>query len=532
MFFRREVDRLKALSKSTGGRIYFGLYENLRNGEIHPDSLKMVQVDAVLEHASRNGWDVWAKNEKSHEVVYFPVRKSQEHFSALDFMSVKDKGRGDADSVPIKPGISLWDGLYDGLKKVPLQIWIGVLVLVLLLWGGIYLLFGATPGSTADDEVRTPRKRAADFQAWSKKEAALVANTAGTGALHLFSEEGGQKIGWWQARFSLPSEKAVRAALSRRVPEYLRVAELRPLTVGPAEDGEGVSVLYAVKFKAKDDVYAVSVIAEPTPATLVGTTAKFPPQAAPLVGALVLADDLPPGFAYRPDDRTLLLAKGQTAEVTWRVNQAAKEDGVWKVLDADPIQFEANGEYESALLDGNRKGVPAARLLRSAFAVESGTASEKKALAAFSDRVVAIETQVADFRRTKLADVPEARRDTTKFGGNGSGEPTKTGMRVVGGAAGGAGVGALAGGGEGAGWGALGGAVLGGIYDLVSKSNDADKLKKAQEADYQRQLAARNAALRKADAETAAYADQLYAAYAEELKARAEAQEKQFRAAF
>ncbi|WP_157895358.1 hypothetical protein [Verrucomicrobium sp. GAS474] len=380
------------------------------------------------------------------------------------------------------------------------------------------------PGSTSDDEIHTARKRTNDFAAWSRKETALVSNTAGTGSLHLFGEEAKQKVGWWDARFKLPSEKAVRAALQRRLPDYLRIAALRPLSLTPGEDGDGVAVLYAVKLKARDDVYAVSVVAEPAP-----TLAPMPSLAEPLVDLLVLADDLPPGFAYRPDDRTLLLAKGQSAEVTWKVNQAVKEEGVWKVIDADPIHFEANGAYEYGLLDGNRKGTPAARLIRSADALETGAASEKTALAGFGERVGVIEKQIGDFRRAKLAEVPDARRDTSKFGGNGSGEPTKTGMRVGGGAVGGAGIGALAGGGEGAGWGALGGAVLGGIYDIVSKSNDADKLKKAQDADYQRQLSARSAAQRRADAETTAYANQLYAAYAQELKAKAEAQVKKIK---
>jgi len=398
---------------------------------------------------------------------------------------------------------------------------VALLLAIGVVWGGRWLLFGSLPGSVADDEVRSARKRAADFQTWSRKEQILVSDTAGIGSLRLFGEEARQKVGWRQTRFGLPGEKTVRAVLARRLPEYLRVVEVRALSAAPAEEGEGVSIVYAVKLKAKDDVYAVSVSGESSPA-------KLPAPAVPLVGSLVLADDLPPGLAYRPDDRTLLLARGQTADVTWRVNQAAVDEGLWKIFDADPIQFQASAEYEGRLI-AEAGGTKPVRLIRSGFDIENGGASEKAVLGAFVGRVAAIEKQVADFRAAKLAAVPGARKDTTPFGGDGSGEPTKTGMRVGGGAVGGAGIGALAGGGEGAGWGALGGAVLGGIYDLVSKSNDEAKLKKAQEADYQRQLAARNAALRRADAETAAYAGGLYADYAKELAEKAEAQRKKLR---
>lgn len=402
-------------------------------------------------------------------------------------------------------------------KKSARQLPLGVLALlgVLLLASlgvTLFLLFNKASGSTENDELVSKSKQAEDYQLWRDHLVQVVTAPPSNGSLDLVANAG-TKIGWWERNFQLPNEKAIRAALQRRLPEGFKLSGFEPIKVLTTE--EGTQVDYRVKLKSLQSLYAIGLaplVAEP----------KSPARAQELIKLLKATPDLPAGQAYQLETKSEILLAGQLITVPWTVRQAVKEEGQWKVLNAEPLYFQQDPAFETKLLATQGS---TARLLRNAETLEETAARQKSSLATFQARLSSIQQQVAEFRQNKLAALPaNARMSNEKFGGSGSGEPTKSAARIGGsaaaGAAAGAGFGAIGGdAGLGAGIGAGAGLLGGLIYDLVSKDSDKKKLEAAKKADYQRQLANRNNAVAAMNREVAAYEKQLYDKYEQELRA-------------
>ena len=228
---------------------------------------------------------------------------------------------------------------------------------------------------------------------------------------------------------------------------------------------------YKVTLKSKSDFYAVPVVDVPLMADK-----KY----RDLQKLVIYDPDLPPGKVFDTQMRTLVLDSGQTVTMAWKVRRASKEDGTWRVLDAAPLPMGRNLFYEFELCKQAAPGA-SVTLIRSGDQIQDAETGQKERQREFVNRIAEIKQAVESKRAELVAALPgKPVRSDAKFGGSGSGEPTKTAARTGGGAAVGAGIGALAGGdGESAGWGALGGAVAGFIYDQVSKSNDRKKFEAA-----------------------------------------------------
>jgi hypothetical protein len=398
-------------------------------------------------------------------------------------------------------------------QKVP---WVGILSAFLALAGAaaVYLYVNQPKGSTDNDEVGSPGRQVEDYKAWRDQLVQVVTTPKSQGALN-FTSDPEATIGWWDRNFKLPNEKAARAALKRRLPEGFKLVSLYPAKVETTEDGTRVD--YIVKLKAASTFYAVGLaplVADP----------KTPARARELFALLKPAADLPAGKAYQLETKNEILAQGQTVTVPWAVRQVIKEEGLWKVLDAEPLYFQANPAFETKLIETQGSTV---RLLRSTDALEEAAAEQEKTTFSFNERIALIQAEVEEFKKERLAQLPSsARMSAEKFGGSGSGEPTKSAARIGGsaaaGAAAGAGFGAIGGdAGLGAGVGAGAGLLGGLIYDLVSKEGDKKKLEAAKKADYQRQLNARSGAVAAMNREVALFEKQSYDRYEQELRARA-----------
>ncbi|MDX2226582.1 MAG: serine/threonine-protein kinase [Verrucomicrobiae bacterium] len=419
-------------------------------------------------------------------------------------------------SAPVRHSMTLPWGILAGA---------GIAVVALLLlaglgWGAKALMFSG--GSLANDEIISQQKRQMDSDQWMS----MMGQIAGADTLTPLEKEetraSGMKIskpGWWQKMTEYPHEGAVQSALLRRLPPELRLKSLEP--VARKSEGGVQEFLYRVTLTPQVPLYLV-------PVTPVDVSTIKNAAVAKLVPFLVLSEDLPSGKMYGIDRKTLLADAGKPFEIYWKIRNAAREGGVWKILDAEPLPFQQVTALEYQYLE--EAGKKPADLIRSETALRRIRSGQESALQAFSQRLTDIGNDVETFRAQRMAAVPgKPVKSTAKFGGSGSGEPTKSGMRVAGGAGTGAAIGAIAGGGEGAGWGALGGAIFGGIYDAISKSNDEAKFKKAQESEYQSRLAARNAALNAATREANAYGARLMKQFEDELRARAQAHNNRLR---
>lgn len=370
------------------------------------------------------------------------------------------------------------------------------------------------PGSTHNDEVSSAKKLSSDYATWSSALRSIE-NSGELPAVKSVSkdDDDSKKVTAWDKWFVLPNEDAVRAALLRRLPKEVKLVSFVPQTYDKGDDD--ISVNYLVTVRIKSPLYLV-------PISTIKFTRPELMKYQPLTHYVLGSSDLAPGLTY-DDAAAKQISEGRkNMTFSWKVNRAVIEDGKWRVLDADPTILQQIPVLEERLVaaSGGR-----ALVLRTQAELDGMPSVRDAALTAFATRLKSIDDQVGRFRTEKMAGVPgSVSRSKAKFGGSGSGEPTRSAARIGGGAASGAAIGAMAtgGSGEAAGIGAGAGFLAGLIYDGVSKSNDKKKFEAAQERDYQERLAARNAALKGAERDVALYEQQLISEYEKELAAAAQ----------
>lgn len=386
------------------------------------------------------------------------------------------------------------------------------IVLGVGLWFLSRLVF--VPGSTRNNEVFSAKKQANDYVVWSTALRAI--DSAGELPVPKNvapKDEDDKKISTWDKWFKLPSQNAVRAALLRRLPKEVKLVGLVPLSYEKSDDETSVNYLVTVRLKTPLYLVPISTIKFTQPELM-----KYQP----LTHYVLASNDLAPGLTY--DDAAVKQISEGRKNLTffWKVNRAAIEDGKWQVLDAEPLFLQQIPALEERLVQasGGR-----ALVLRTQAEVDGMAAVRDGALTAFATRLKSIDDQVNKLRSEKMVNAPPpVSRSKAKFGGSGSGEPTKSAARIGGGAAGGAAIGAMATGGDGeaAGIGAGAGLLGGLIYDAVSKSNDKKKFEAARERDYQERLAARNAIVKGLESEVSVLERQLIGDYEKELSTAAQ----------
>lgn len=355
---------------------------------------------------------------------------------------------------------------------------------------GLYVMTsGGKPGSTANDEVPGWRTTALYQQELERVRGEWV-QALGSGQGGVVAPKDEMKIGWWDQRRRVPAREAVEAALQRRLGAGWELVKLEPVRLAAGE--RSAQVDYRVTVRALGDVERARVV------RLAERLAGEPKEVVERAKWLVGARQLPAGLALQPVGGLPVVTAGQKTSFMWQVEEAVVEGGVWEIRKAGPVPMEEVVRTPEAWEDAAARQ---AEVLVSGEELRQASRTMDQSIVRLREELARIDQAVAQARAEAAAGVPaRPARSTEQFGGSGSGEPTKTGMRVVGGAATGAAIGGLAGGGEGAGWGALGGAVLGGVYDAASKSGDKKRFEQQKEAEYQARLRSYESARRQAEA--------------------------------
>ena len=354
------------------------------------------------------------------------------------------------------------------------RIVLAALALGLVIGLGWFLFFGQR-ASLENDEATSP---SAAYAAWRQAYERFTAHPEE----YINASAPAATVGWFDRVFRLPPEKAVLAALHRRLPPGVQLAGLRPVAWRGV--GDEVSVDYVVTLRMGEAIDSVPVV-QVAPQSSLGHAGMLLPK-------LVYADDLPSGRRYEPEAKQPVYAAGQAIVLTWTVSRASKADGTWRILEAAPIPIGASPRLEEQLIVEN----PLARVLRPEADIEMEAQKAGLALQNLQQNAAAIEQQVAQFRDSAMGDVPA--HAVNLHGGAGSGTPTSAGIGFLCGAAGGAGIGGLAGGGNGAAIGAGAGAVVGGLIGLFAGAEH-------EKRERDRQEEARADAVRAAKARTATY---------------------------
>lgn len=287
--------------------------------------------------------------------------------------------------------------------------------------------------------------------------------------------QGKKGVSWFQS-FKLPKKSDVISYLER---SGLKIGRIEPIAY--EENDKQQTATY--------EVYAVV----PTKLFKMASRQWLPKEKElqPFGSVIVFNPGLPAGYAWDTEAAQVAAEAGKKVTLTWRITT----DRTYNVTTTDVLQLGNNLFTEQQVNDAR--------------------AQTAQAISALQNEVAQIKAKIAEFKSAQLAQVPAdppaPEMLSKKWGGSGSGEPTKTGMRTLGGAATGAAIGGLAGGGEGAGIGAGAGLLGGLIYDVVSKSNDREKFEKAVDAEnsnrihqwkaQKRELAARRAEIGKQAAE-------------------------------
>jgi len=277
---------------------------------------------------------------------------------------------------------------------------------------------------------------------------------AGTATAKTLSDNDQPDIGWWASTFDLPKTDAVTDYLKK---QGLNVSRLEPAHYESTPSA--TIITYHVYAEVPQQLLHLQQTAwQPTD-----------PDARRFERVLVLNDGLPAGTMWNTQSPTVAAEAGAKLNFAWQVQW----DKNYNVVETDRLPLSA--------------GVFTQEQVSQYQTEASNTLSE------LQSQIQQINTRVQSQVQAQLAQVapdpPKPEMLSSKWGGDGSGEPTKSAERIGGGtaagAAGGAAFGAAAGdAGLGAGIGAGVGLLGGIIYDTVSKNND--------KARYQRKIAAEN----------------------------------------
>ena len=267
--------------------------------------------------------------------------------------------------------------------------------------------------------------------------------------------DGASDIGWWARTFDLPKKDAVMGYFKG---QGLNVGKIVPLHYENTKDDEMIT--YQVYAEVPEQLMRLQQVPwQPTD-----------PDMAPFAKVLLLNDGLKPGTMWDTQHPTIAADAGTKLNFSWRV----RWDKNYNTVTTDRLP------YEDAVFTQEQ--------------ISQFQSASNDKISQLNGQIQQVDSQVQSDVRAKLAQVPadppKPKLLSSRWGGNGSGEPTKSAERMgsgtVAGAAGGAAVGAAAGdAGMGAGIGAGVGLLGGFIYDTVSKNNDR--------ARYQRRVAAENA---------------------------------------
>jgi hypothetical protein len=265
-------------------------------------------------------------------------------------------------------------------------------------------------------------------------------------------------VGWWTRHFDLPKQDVVM--------DYLKKQGLTVLRIEPAHyqtTPDSTIITY--------DVYAE------VPAQLMHLqrVAWQPnePDMRRFEQVLVLNNDLPAGSMWNTQNPTMAAEAGTKLNFAWKVNW----DKTYNIVDTDRLPLSEGVFTQQQVSQYQDEANNTVMQLRG--------------------QIQQIDARVESDTQAKLAQVPadppRPQMLSSKFGGDGSGEPTKSAERIGGGtlagAAGGAAFGAAAGdAGLGAGIGAGVGLLGGLIYDGVSKSNDRKRHEGAVAAENEERL--------------------------------------------
>ncbi|MEM6822657.1 MAG: hypothetical protein AAF558_12035, partial [Verrucomicrobiota bacterium] len=359
------------------------------------------------------------------------------------------EGKSDTTPSPRKSSKGLWIGIAGGLVVL-----ICVFGLLLLVAGGFAAYFLRPQLAEGDFELKGREQVRQDYAEWLESRRAFAESLkqdeeAVFGSL----PDGGKPVGILDKWTQLPGSVAAEKSLKERIGSQFQLLDLQPVQYTKEKDQ--LSITYLATLKSRYEVSWVQV----DEVDLEGLGSKEK-DLAPL---LVLSSDLPAGQAYDTANAQSAIAKNAKLDFYWTVDEYEKQKDGWVLVGADPFPIQQGKEWERQILTDTSQS--SRTVLRTSADLAQEQQIQEQALRSFTERIATIESESAAYHQQVMSAVGGApSRSSSKFGGSGSGEPTKSVARVGGGAGTGAAIGAIAGGGVGAGWGAFAGAGAGAIY--------------------------------------------------------------------
>ncbi|WP_018291541.1 hypothetical protein [Verrucomicrobium sp. 3C] len=364
------------------------------------------------------------------------------------------------------------------------------LLLGLLLLGALadaYLR--PLPGSTTDDEVRTPAARQAFFQTWQAALARLQ-----QGSMGLWEPPpSAQRFSWWDRSRKLPNESGVRLVLRRHLSSDIDLRGLQPILLETLPDGVRISYLVSVEPRSSEFLIPIE------PAGIPAGTGKIEEG---LTRDLLFAEGLPPGQVFTLGDKILVASAGSSYRFQWTVRRATADAGLWRIREVDPTPFEASPDLEGMAIAAS-KNAPVL-LVCSQDRLNQIEAEQEAAWKAFQDRCGEIRQKTDQYATQVLKGVPGIPRKGQPFG-VGTGTPTTT----------------L----EAAGLGLFGGALLGGFSGHAGLGADLGAVGGGPGGYWYSQERRPETSLREARRKILSYRNGLIGAYEEELQERARERE-------
>jgi len=382
-----------------------------------------------------------------------------------------------------------------------------ILLCLFLLVGGILgSLFVIGVPSKTNDEIFTPARFDSDYASWKK------------GLDRLKNKQGLTDPPWTvkpaplslkEKLFHMPSSGSVISSLNRRLPPGMRLISITPTALQHGLDGSTVN--YNLELSADTALSLVPVENYTAPS-------RSTPIYKRLASNLIFDETLPAGSVYKVAQADVTIPAGQKITVPWTVRKAVKEGLTWKVLDAEPLPFERNSNFEYRNL---RTSKTLNQALRTSEELAGAEERMRRLEEDLQSRLNAADQDAASYRQQIMVNAPAKPIFNPRAGDGGMATNTLVGTGI--GAGAGAGLGAIAGGGDGAGLGAGIGAGVGLLGGFIKGSVEKDNRKKAYQAYYNNQMSDWRRTVGRLEADASAYRNKLIADIEKELKDRAKA---------
>jgi serine/threonine protein kinase len=270
-----------------------------------------------------------------------------------------------------------------------------IAAVVLAGWLAAAVAFAPAGPSTANEESANPEKAAAATLAQ------LASASRAVFGPHWEAPPSLANLSWSPETLPAPSRwsqsphlESVKAALQRRLPSDVHLADIKLKGQRTAEDGS-TSAAYELTLRPAATYFLAPIV----PAEQIDDAARRNPKT---TDSTVFVPNLPAGFAVNTSAKAPWLQSGRDLIWPWTVRRSVIREGAWRIIEADPLPF----QYHDLPIQDLLKKDHAFVTLLSESQLATLERAQIEALAAFREKVQASSKPTPSAKTAKTSTSP------------------------------------------------------------------------------------------------------------------------------